>query len=80
MEEILANEKDSFLRKPKNQKCLLPFERKERNILVKRLSETSPKYGENPEERPLKELLDYGVINIDKPKTPKTTLVLLKIW
>ena len=49
---------------------VLPFEKKERAILVKKLAETSPKYGCDPSSRPVKELLDYGVVNIDKPKGP----------
>jgi H/ACA ribonucleoprotein complex subunit 4 len=49
---------------------LLPFEKIQRKILVKREVETSPKFGKKPEERTVEELLDYGVINIDKPKGP----------
>jgi len=48
----------------------LPFERIEREILVKRESETDDKYGKKPEERTVKELLDYGVINLNKPEGP----------
>jgi H/ACA ribonucleoprotein complex subunit 4 len=64
------DEKIKPFQRQKNQRSLLPFEIKERAILVKRHMETSPKYGCNPDERPLKELLDYGVVNIDKPKGP----------
>ncbi len=49
---------------------LLPFERTKRDILTKRDGETSPKFGKKPEERTPDELLDYGVVNIDKPKGP----------
>ncbi|MBW2965159.1 RNA-guided pseudouridylation complex pseudouridine synthase subunit Cbf5 [Candidatus Woesearchaeota archaeon] len=49
---------------------LLPFERVERKILVKKESETSDKYGCAPEARTTERLLDLGIINIDKPKGP----------
>ena len=42
----------------------------ETKILVKRAAEAV--FGRGPEERALKELLDYGVINLDKPKGPTT--------
>lgn len=49
---------------------LLPFERIERKILVKKESETSDKYGCAPSARSTEKLLDFGIINIDKPKGP----------
>ncbi len=49
---------------------LLPFERLKREILVKREAETDLKYGKNPCERTVNELLDYGVINLNKPSGP----------
>ncbi|MDP2908629.1 MAG: RNA-guided pseudouridylation complex pseudouridine synthase subunit Cbf5 [Nanoarchaeota archaeon] len=48
----------------------LPFEKIEREILVKREAETNLDYGKKPEERTIKELLDYGVINLNKPQGP----------
>jgi len=57
MEELSMNEK-------------LPFERIERHVLTKREAETNPSYGKKPEERTVKELLDYGVINLNKPDGP----------
>jgi len=48
----------------------LPFEKIKRKILVKKKAETSPDYGVNPEKRPVKILLNYGVVNLDKPKGP----------
>jgi len=48
----------------------LPFEVKNREILVRREAETSPKYGSDPNKRSIKELINYGVVNIDKPKGP----------
>ncbi|MBW3003540.1 RNA-guided pseudouridylation complex pseudouridine synthase subunit Cbf5, partial [Candidatus Woesearchaeota archaeon] len=49
---------------------LLPFERIERTVFVRQKAETSPRFGKNPEERTTEELLDFSVINIDKPKGP----------
>jgi len=48
----------------------LPFEKTSRQIIVKKEAETSSKFGSNPFKRPIKELMEYGVINIDKPKGP----------
>lgn len=49
---------------------LLPFEKVEREILVRAESKTDEKLGCLPNERPVKELINYGVVNIDKPKGP----------
>ena len=49
---------------------LLPFEETKRSILVKRDSETSPKFGRRPEDRTAEQLLSLGIINLDKPKGP----------
>ncbi|MBI2148035.1 RNA-guided pseudouridylation complex pseudouridine synthase subunit Cbf5 [Candidatus Woesearchaeota archaeon] len=49
---------------------LLPFERMQRQILEKKKAKTSPKYGIVPSERATSQLLQYGIINIDKPKGP----------
>jgi H/ACA ribonucleoprotein complex subunit 4 len=43
-----------------------------RKVLVKRESSTNPGYGVKPEERSTKELLDYGIVNIDKPSGPSS--------
>lgn len=51
-------------------KCELPFERIEREILVRKESETSDKYGKYPNERSIEEHLQLGIVNIDKPKGP----------
>ena len=48
----------------------LPFERIKRKILVKKEAETDGKYGCNPEERKTEEIINYGVVNVDKPKGP----------
>jgi len=49
---------------------LLPFEKARREIIVKKSSETSDKYGCSPEKRPISEYINLGIINIDKPKGP----------
>ena len=49
---------------------LLPFEIIERKILVRKESETSDKLGCRPEERQTEEMINYGIVNIDKPKGP----------
>ena len=49
---------------------LLPFEEIKREILVRREEETDAKYGCAPENRTTEELVNYGVVNIDKPKGP----------
>ncbi len=42
----------------------------ERKLLVKTEGETDPKYGCRPEERPAKDYIRFGVINLDKPAGP----------
>lgn len=49
---------------------LLPFEKIERKVLIRKESETCPNFGKHPSERTVEELLDNGVINIDKPSGP----------
>ncbi len=48
----------------------LPFEEIERTVLVRKEAETNPEYGKRPEERTVQELIDYGVINLNKPSGP----------
>ncbi len=52
------------------QKDLLPFEEIKRKILVRKKSVTSSKFGCDPNNRPVKELINYGIVNIDKPPGP----------
>jgi len=51
---------------------LLPFEEEERRVIVKRESPTSEKYGKRPEQRTIAELLDFGIIPLDKPSGPSS--------
>ena len=49
---------------------MLPFETIKREILVKKESETSKKFGVKPDKRTTEELINYGVVNINKPRGP----------
>jgi H/ACA ribonucleoprotein complex subunit 4 len=46
-----------------------PWETK-RETLVKNQDATDPKYGCKPQERPARDIIKYGVINLDKPAGP----------
>ncbi|MFW6230966.1 MAG: RNA-guided pseudouridylation complex pseudouridine synthase subunit Cbf5 [Nanoarchaeota archaeon] len=48
----------------------LPFEKKDRKIVVKKEFKSDSNYGCDPDRRPIPELLKYGIANIDKPKGP----------
>jgi len=39
-------------------------------IIEKIKAKTNPEYGCIPEHRPVKEIIEYGIVNIDKPKGP----------
>lgn len=54
---------------------LLPFEKVKREILVKKSADTNPALGRYPDERTIPELLERGVININKPKGPTSHMV-----
>src|SRR3989344_981324 len=47
----------------------LPFEIG-RQILIKKLAETDSKYGKKPDERTVEELIELGIINLNKPQGP----------
>jgi len=49
---------------------LLPFEQIERKILVRKEAETNPSLGCSPEDRKTEEIINYGIVNIDKPRGP----------
>ena len=49
---------------------LLPFEKIERKTLVKKEAKTDSKLGCKPEERTTEEIINYGVINLNKPQGP----------
>ena len=50
----------------------LPFEEIKKEIIVKKEVETDEKYGSKPKERPTKEIINYGIVNIDKPSGPSS--------
>ncbi len=49
---------------------MLPFESVKREILVKKEADSSDKYGCQPEKRKVEDLLNNGIININKPSGP----------
>ena len=48
----------------------LPFEAVKRKIIIRKEAETDPGLGTEPVKRPVKEIVNYGIVNIDKPKGP----------
>lgn len=50
--------------------CKLPFERIERKILTKQEAETNSDFGCKPEERGIKDLISYGIVNLNKVSGP----------
>ncbi len=48
----------------------LPFESIKREVLIKKETGTSEEYGCIPEKRKIKQLIDYGIINLNKPPGP----------
>jgi H/ACA ribonucleoprotein complex subunit 4 len=43
-----------------------------RKVLVRKECVTSPNHGRSPDERSTEELLNYGIVNIDKPSGPSS--------
>ena len=48
----------------------MPFERIKREILERKKEEANPALGCYPDKRPIEKLIQYGVVNIDKPSGP----------
>jgi H/ACA ribonucleoprotein complex subunit 4 len=48
-----------------------PWEIK-RSLVVKAEEETNMRFGYRPEERPIKEHMQFGIINLDKPAGPSS--------
>jgi len=48
----------------------LPFERIKREKFVRKQAKTDTKFGSRPENRSISKIINYGVININKPKGP----------
>lgn len=57
---------------------MLPWQ-EQRTILTKTEAETDPSLGEDPNNRPAETLLQYGVINLNKPKGPTSHLTVAYI-
>ena len=49
---------------------LLPFEKTKHEVFVKKDAETNWNYGLKSEERPVEELINYGIVNLNKPSGP----------
>ncbi len=58
------------IEKAKDSRSMLPFESVKRELLVKREAETNDDFGCYPEKRSVNQLIDFGVVNIDKPSGP----------
>ena len=52
-----------------NKNHILPLEKKRKRI-IKVQANTNPVYGKNPNEYSVKDLLNNGFINLDKPSGP----------
>ena len=48
----------------------LPFEKIKRELFERKKVKTDPKFGSEPDSRPVDQLLNFGIININKPKGP----------
>ena len=49
---------------------LLPFETVSRKIIIKKEAETNQNLGCEPNKRSVEQLIQYGLININKPSGP----------
>ncbi len=49
---------------------MLPFETQKQEILIKKQAATNPGYGCFPDKRPVNELVNCGIINLNKPAGP----------
>ena len=53
------------------QKIPPPWQIK-RKLMVKAEEEIDPRYGHQPEKRPIQDYIRFGVINLDKPAGPSS--------
>ena len=53
-----------------NMDNLLPFETTKRSVYVRKQFKTSDKFGKLPGKRTVDELINLGVVNVDKPAGP----------
>ncbi len=54
---------------------LLPFEKEKRLLLIKKEAETNWNYGQDPSKRSVNELINYGIVNINKSDGPTSHMV-----
>lgn len=54
---------------------LFPFEKLKREVIIRKESDTDPKYGCEPDKRKTADIINYGIVNIDKPSGPTSHLV-----
>jgi len=50
--------------------CKLPFEKIKRKIIVRINAETNAEFGCKPEDRTVEQLIQYGIISLNKPSGP----------
>ena len=50
----------------------LPFEARNPEVVTKKKVKTDPKFGHKPEERPVEDILTYGIVNLNKPSGPSS--------
>ena len=55
--------------------ALLPFERIKRTIVIKKACSPNPMFGLDPQKRPIQKLVEYGVVNINKPDGPTSHVI-----
>ena len=53
------------------QRINVPWEIK-RSLTVKAEKEINPRFGHKPEERPIRDYIKFGIINLDKPSGPSS--------
>lgn len=53
----------------------LPFERIKRTIVIKKACNPNPMFGLDPYKRPIQKLIEYGVVNINKPDGPTSHVI-----
>ena len=50
----------------------LPFEELQRDILLRKEAASDHRFGCRPAERPVEQLIQYGIINLNKPSGPSS--------
>nr|AIF18668.1 H/ACA RNA-protein complex component (DKC1, NOLA4, CBF5) [uncultured marine group II/III euryarchaeote KM3_83_G03] len=51
---------------------MLPFEKRKFEILTKKEEETNSDFGCKPEDRSTEKIINYGIVNLDKPSGPSS--------